>query len=107
MVFARNLDKEDYIFPAPPDANSRTNECRQLYRDGVLRTLDAQTLANFSITNAVWYELNRLLKDTNPSNQLYAIDMLNGVSREGWWQEHGWAPGDFLNRNQVLWALLP
>jgi hypothetical protein len=107
LVFARNLDKVDYLFPAPSDAISRTNECRQLYRDGVLRTLDAQPLANFTITNAVWYELNRLLKDTNPSNQLYAIDVLDGMSREGWWSEHGWAPGDFLNRNQVLRALLP
>ena len=107
LVFARNLDKEDYIFPAAPDANSRTNECRQLYRDGILRTLDAQPLANFTITNAVWYELNRLLKDTSPSNQLYAIEVLDGMSREGWWQEHGWAPGDFFDRNQVLWALLP
>ena len=107
LVFARNLDKVDYDFPAPPDAISRTNECRQLYRDGVLRTLDAQPIANFTITNAVWYELNRLLKDTNPSNQLYAIEVLDGMSRVGWWSEHGWAPGDFLNRNQVLRAFLP
>src|SRR5690348_13339224 len=31
LVFARNLDREDYLFRVPPDAGTRKNECRQLY----------------------------------------------------------------------------
>lgn len=107
LVFARRLDKEDYLFTAVPDAAKRTNECRQLYRDGVIRTLDDRPLSDLTISNAVWVELNRLLNDASPSNQLYAIETLDGMSREGWWQERGWAPGDFLNREAVLRTMIP
>ena len=55
---------------------------------------------------AHWAELNLLLNDANPTNELYAIDKLDGLSLKGEPYEDWRRSGDF-KRDRVLDALLP
>lgn len=105
LVFARQLDKSDYLFSIPSDATNRPNEFRQLYIGGVFRTLDGRPLAGLSVSNALWSELNLLLNDKNPTNQLYAINEFDSKSLAG--RGDDWLRGDYFARKDVLLALLP
>lgn len=104
VVFAARLDRPDYLYTPPLDATSRTNEFRQLYRDGVTRALDGRPLVGVSVKEAHWLELNRLLTDAAPTNSLYAIQRLNMMSKSclGSWGHSG----DFT-RDAVLRAVEP
>jgi hypothetical protein len=104
LVFAARLDKPEYLYDPPLDATNRFAEFRQLYRDGVLRTLDSRPVANHSVKDAHWQELNLLVEDGNSTNQLYGIDMLDLMSLE-----HGryWGRSGDFRRRSVLSTLLP
>jgi len=104
LIFAKDLDKPDYLFSVQPDATNRPNEFRQLYAGGVFRTLDDRPLAGLSISNALWLELNLLLNDKNPTNQLYAIQHLGTMSKRC---TASWDYGDYFNREAVLKAVSP
>jgi hypothetical protein len=106
LVHAAKLDKPMYLFSIPPDATNRPNEFRQIYRDGVTRTLDASTLTTTSVKEAHWIELNLLLKDKNPTNQVYAINELDRLSLAARADDR-WAHTDDFRRNAVLRAVLP
>src|SRR5204863_9792602 len=49
LVYAAKLDKHMYLFSVPPDATNRPNEFRQIYRDGVSRSLDTGKLTTTSV----------------------------------------------------------
>ena len=80
LVFAVNLDKPAYLYTPPPDAMNRPNEFRQTRNHGVTLTLDTRSISDPDIKNVHWKELNLLLQDTNPTNQIYAIDLLHELS---------------------------
>ena len=71
-----------------------------------MRTLDARPLAGLSVKEAHWFELNLLLNDANPTNQLEAIDQLDRMSfaLRG---DDEWAHSDDFKREVVLNVLLP
>jgi HEAT repeat protein len=106
LIFAARLDRPDYLYSVPPDATNRPDEFRQLYRDGVTRTLDARPVVNLRPKAAHWFELNLLLNDTRPSNELYAVTVLDRMSLggEGDWR---WTRSDDFKREAVLKAVLP
>jgi hypothetical protein len=106
LVFAARLDKPDYLYSVPPDATNRPNEFRQLCHDGVMRTLDARPVDALGVKAAHWFELNLLLNDTSPTNQLYAIDTLDRMSLAGR-RDDRWLRSDDFKRKTVLSALLP
>ncbi|HSU54317.1 MAG TPA: hypothetical protein VLT36_09680, partial [Candidatus Dormibacteraeota bacterium] len=83
LVCAAALNKREYLYSVPPDATNRPYEFRQLYRDGVTRCLDNRPLTATSFKTADWLELNLLLRDTNPTNQAYAITELDRLSLTG------------------------
>jgi hypothetical protein len=104
LVFAAKLDRPEKLYTPPPDATNRPSEYRQLYRDGVTRTLDARPLAGVSIKEAHWLELNRLLTNASPTNSLYAIRRLNDMSQGC---VDFWRHTDDFKRPAVLKAVLP
>ena len=106
LVFAARLDKPDYLYSVPADATNRPNEFRQLYRDGIMRTLDARPVGSLHMKDAHWLELTLLLNDANPPNQLYAIDNLDRMSLAGR-RDDQWTRSDDFKRKAVLSALLP
>jgi alpha-tubulin suppressor-like RCC1 family protein len=106
LVFVAKLDRPDYLYTPPSDATNRPNEYRQLYRDCVTRTLDDRTISGVSIKDAHWQEFRLLLNDTNPTNQLYAIERLDHLSLAGRRDDEWSRTGDF-KRGAVLSAMLP
>jgi hypothetical protein len=106
LIFAATLDKPAYTYSPPPDATNRSNEFRQLYRDGVTRTLDTRPVASTNVKSAHWYELNLLLQDNKPTNQLYGIERLDSMSLGGRRDDEWSRSGDF-KRKDVLTAILP
>lgn len=80
LVFAVNLDRPTYLYDPPPDTTNRSNEFRQTRNHGVTLTLDARPTSDSNVKNVHWKELNLLLADTNPTNQIYAIGLLNELS---------------------------
>jgi hypothetical protein len=108
LVFAAGADKRGRNFSALRGATNMLDRFRPIERaaadESVTRTLDARPLGQLSVKDAHWFELNLLLNDTNPTNQLYAIQHLNRMATtcgESW--EHG---HDF-KRERVLDALRP
>jgi hypothetical protein len=73
--------------------------------DGVIHTLDARPINGLSYNEAYWYELNRLLNDVNPTNQLFAIDKLDCMSTVEGFEK--WRYGVAFNRQKVLNMLFP
>jgi hypothetical protein len=106
LIFAARLDEPCYVYTVPPDATNRPNEFRQLYRDGVMRTLDARPIGARGVKDAHWAELGLLLKDAEATNQLYAIDTLDRMSLAARHDDQ-WSRSDDFKRNPVLTALLP
>ena len=106
IVFAKGLDKTDYLFPAQPDVTNHPNVFRQLYGGGVMHTLDVRPLANLPVKEALWLELNFLLNDSNRTNQLDALEILGSTSRFTWGRDV-WRFGNDFERQRVLTALLP
>ena len=106
LVFAARLDKSAYLYSPPPDATNRLTEFRQLYYGGVARTLNAEPISTPSVKDAHWAELNLLLNDTSPSNQIYAIEQLDSMSfaRRG---NDEWSRSQDFKRKAVLSVLLP
>lgn len=104
LVFTAKLDKPDYLYTPPADAINRPNEFRQLRNDGVTRVLDARPLGQIGIKDAHWFELNLLLHDTNPTNELYAVQQLDRMSLPC---GESWGHSDDFKRATVLEALFP
>jgi hypothetical protein len=112
LIFAARMDKPDNYYSPEAGATNLPGVFRQIAdvpnggSDGVMRTLDARPVAGYSVKEAHWFELNRLLNDTNPTNVLYAIDKLDGMSLKGEPYEE-WRRSDDFKRGRVLDALLP
>ena len=113
LIFADRTDKADTFFTPWSHGTRRVYEFRQLAdssgrtEDGLIRTLDARSIAtNLPVKDAVWQELDLLLHDRHPSNELYAIDHLDAFSLPPNTGETLVHSGDF-KRTDVLNALLP
>jgi hypothetical protein len=107
LVFAMQSDKADWLYSPSTNDVAKPNEFRQIMRGEIpIRTLDNRPLDNISEKEAHWLELNLLLHDSNPTNQLYAIDKLDGMCMRGDQYEEWHRSGDF-KRQRVLTALLP
>jgi len=106
LLFANKLDQPGYLYTPPPDATNRPSEFRQLDHDGVTSALDTRPLTTVSVKEAHWLELNLLLKDTNPTNQAYAISKLDTLSLAGRAYDQ-WAHSDDFKRDAVLQAVVP
>jgi len=106
LAFLDRLNKAEYIYTVPADAGNRPNEFRQMYREGFTRTLDARVLTTTSVKEAHWQELNLMLQDAEPTNVLYAIQKLDGLSTAGR-QGDQWERTEDFKRARVLSALLP
>lgn len=111
IVFAASLARQDqYSYYQVPDRTNNPTEFREIgdYEhprdDGVIRTLDARPVEKDSLKEACWDEFNLLLHDVEPSNQLYAIEHLDGMSKVG--NDQGSHRADF-KRPRVLQALRP
>src|SRR6185369_5887794 len=101
VIFADRADRDGRLYSAPTNPPPKSNEFRQT-SDAPLRTLDSRPCpTNISIKEIYWLELNRLLADRHPTNQLYAIEQLDRAS-------HRELPAynDF-KRQRVLTAQLP
>ena len=107
LVFAAKLDKPEYLYTVPADATNRPNEFRQLYRDGVMRTVDLRAVSLPGVKDVLWLELNLLLNDANPTNQLYAVGLLDRMSLGGGEDDRGWTRSDDFKRETVLKAVQP
>lgn len=101
LIFAKDLDQPDRFFSPLSDATNHPNEFRQFYSDGVIHTLDIRPLNNFSGKDALWFELQLLLNDSNPTNGLYAIDKLDQMSLAGRHDDE-WSRKDYFNRKAVF-----
>ncbi len=106
LVFAVNLDKPAYLYSPPPDATSRPHEFRQTRNDGVTRTSDARSISGTDVKDVHWKELNLLLKDTNPTNQIYAVGLLNELS-PACGPHHDWQHTKDFKREAVLQSVQP
>ena len=107
LIFAARLDRPDtYYDPTLVETSVGSNVFRQVYRNGVMRTLDARPVETHSVKDAHWFELNLLLNDANPTNALYAIDQLDSMSLAGR-SDDQWRRSDDFKRKAVLSALLP
>lgn len=107
LIFAAKLDKPDIYYDPTLNTNFvGSNDFRQLYDGGFTRTLDVRSLNSLSVKAAHWFELNLLLNDSNPSNQLYAIDKLDSMSLAGRGDDE-WSRSPDFKRKTVLTALLP
>jgi hypothetical protein len=106
LIFAANMAKPGFYYSRPPATTNQPNEFRQLTenQNSIFHTLDPRSLPSLSISNAIWLELNLLLNDKDRTNQIYAIQHLNGmsVSCSGSWRNEN----DYT-RESVLKAVLP
>lgn len=107
LIFGMQSNKADWLYSPSPNVVTKPNEIRQIMSGEIpIRTLDARPLGNLSTKDAHWFELNLLLNDVNSTNQLYAIDQLDGMSLSGRGND-AWSRSDDFNRADVLSALLP
>jgi hypothetical protein len=106
LMFAARLSEPSDLYTVPADATNRPNEFRQLYRDGVMRNLDARPVGVRGVKDAHWAELELLLSDAEATNQLYAIDTIDRMSLAGR-RDDQWRCSDDFKRKAVLAALLP
>lgn len=112
LVFAARMDKPDDYYSPAAGATNTPGVFRQIAdvpkggANGVMRTLNTRSAANGSVKEAHWLELTRLLNDSNPTNVLYAIGLLDGMSLKGEPYEEWRRSGDF-KRARVWNALLP
>lgn len=112
LVFAARMDKPSSYYSPAADITNVPGRFRQIADvpktsdEGAIRTLDAHPIKNFTVKEAHWFELNLLLNDSNPTNQLYAIDKLEGMFLRGGQYEE-WRRSDDFKRQRVLTALLP
>jgi len=107
LVFAVKADKSDWLYSPPSKGISGPDEFRQLMRGEIAyRTLDARPLAGLPVREAGWVELNLLLNDANPSNQLYAIQKLDSMCKRCQPNEE-WFKSDDFKLERVLNVLLP
>jgi hypothetical protein len=112
LVFAMRMDKADAYYAPPASATNMAGVFRQIADvpkrgpNGVMHTLDARPLGKFSVKEAHWKELNRLLNDSSPSNALYAINLLDHMSLKGEQYEEWLRSGDF-KRARILSVMRP
>jgi hypothetical protein len=108
LVFAVQAGKEDWLFKPEPNSFSKFDQFRQLMRNGgsSIRTIDDQPLENLTPKAAHWVELNRLINNSDITNQLYAINKLDEMSLAGRRSDE-WANTCDFNRQSVLTAILP
>lgn len=106
LVFAVNLDKPTYLYAPPPDATNRTNEFRQTRNHGVTLTLDSRPVSDSDVKLIHWNELNLLLKDTNPTNQIFAVGLLNELS-PACGPHNDWQHTKDFKREAVLQSVQP
>jgi hypothetical protein len=107
LTFAAMTDKPDYHYSPPSNNVVRLNEFRQLMHGEIAsHTLDKRPLDGLSVKDAQWVELNLLLKDTNPTNQLYAIGKIDSLSLAGRGNDE-WSHSPDFKRKTVLSALQP
>jgi alpha-tubulin suppressor-like RCC1 family protein len=96
LIFAEKTGNLNVFRQLSPMLRSET--------DGVTRTLDSRPLPGFTVKEAHWLELSRLLTSEALINVLYAIQHLNVLSKsclDPWGHT-----GDF-KREAVLHAMLP
>jgi hypothetical protein len=112
LVFAMRMDKPEPYYSPPPRASEIEGMFRQIAdvpkseSDGVLKTLDRRPLRGVSVKEAYWLELNRLLNDSNLTNALYAVTVLDHMCLKGE-QYDEWFRSDDFKRSRVLGAMLP
>jgi|GEM_PF-2152008 len=107
LIFAVKADRPDYLYSPSSNNVARPNEFRQPMQGEIAnRTLDARRVDGLSVKDACWLELNLLLIDLNPTNQIYAVDKLDSLSLAGRSNDMWSRSADFKRRN-VLSALLP
>ena len=107
IIYAAKAHKPDWLYTAPSNYVAKPNEFRQLVHGlKPVRTLDARPLNQLSVKEAHWVELNRLLQDTNLSNELYAVELLDQLSLAGRGDDR-WRHSDDFKRKNVLRVLLP
>jgi alpha-tubulin suppressor-like RCC1 family protein/HEAT repeat protein len=114
LVYAARMDKPDSYYSPPegvrvaPDVFRQIADIPRTGDEGAMKTLDARPLADgLSVKEAHWFELNRLLSDSNPTNVLYAIGKLDQMSLKQGEPFGDWRRSDDFKRNRVLSALLP
>jgi hypothetical protein len=107
IIFAANADKPDWLYSPSSNNVAKPDEFRQPMKgEYAMRTLNARPLENLTIKDAHWIELNQLLNDSNPTNQLYAIDLLDHMSLAGR-RDDEWPRSDDFKREVVLKTVLP
>ena len=107
VVFAVQADKPDWLYSPSSNSVAKPDEFRQpMHGEFAIRTLDTRPLTGLSIKEAHWLELNLLLNDTNPTNELYAIDKLDHLSLVGR-RDDEWSRSSDFKRAAVLRAMLP
>ncbi len=111
LVFSATMDRPDRYYSPPPGTPVRPGEFRQISdcavgidEDGATRTLDNRQLDHLSVKEAHWFELNLLLTDANPTNQLYAIHRLDLLSTNC---ATSWEHSDDFKRERFLAAVAP
>ena len=112
LIFAARTDKPDYFFSPAPGQSRRADEFRQLTKhgagfhsdEGALRTLDARPLQQAGIKEAHRFELNLMIEDKNPTNQLYGLQHLNAMSESC---ARSWGHSGDFKQAEVLRALRP
>lgn len=113
LIFAASTDKPDSYYTPEPDVSHPGNEFRQIAdfpkhpEDGLIRTLDARPFVGIPVKDAVWRELNLMLRDTHPRNALYAIERLDAFSVAQGRHVNAFDHTDDFKRADVLDALLP
>jgi hypothetical protein len=107
LIFAAKADKPEWLYSPSKNFVASPGQFHQLMKaDAPIRTLDNRQLATPSVKEAHWRELNLLLQDTNPTNQIYAVDQLDGLSLANR-RDDRWNRSEDFKRRRVLDALLP
>jgi hypothetical protein len=107
IIFAVNAEKPDWLYTPSSNYVARADVFRQLMKGEVpTHTLDSRPLGVLPVKEAHWCELNLLLNDSNPTNQLYAIEKLDSLSFAGR-QDDQWRHSEDFKRINILCALLP
>ena len=107
LIYAMRSDKEDWLYAPASNGVANAIEFRQIMTGEIpIHTLDNRPLDNLSAKEAHWSELNLLLNDANPTNQLSAIGLLDRMSLAGRGDDE-WAHSDDFKREVVINVLLP
>ncbi len=107
LVFAAKSGRTNGVYSSPgvPD-DFWMLPCSTPYcHHGVIHTLDARPVNGLSASEAYWQELKLLLYDSNPENELFAIEKLDRLSTPE--QAEKWRYPVSFKRHDVLGLLFP